>query len=267
MSDKAIKIIQITDCHLGETEGDKVLSTNPDASLTAVLALINQQHPTADLLVATGDLANEPSLPTYQRLYHLLAHSISYPFSWLPGNHDAPQLMSVLGERVNVKVHVFDAWVIILVNSCEEGCTHGYLSEAELQFLDHTLQEHSDKYAMICLHHHPVAIGSQWMDHYMVRNAQDFWQLIDQHPHVNIVLWGHVHQAFSQTYKRTALLASPSTCVQFAPGKKEFCVDNAMPGYRWLELYADGSYESGVERLVKKAETNNGAGIGASGYA
>jgi len=45
------------------------------------------------------------------------------------------------------------------------------------------------------------------------------------------------------------LLASPSTCVQFAPGSESFKVDDQPPGYRWLTLHTDGRIETGVSRV------------------
>ncbi len=47
-----------------------------------------------------------------------------------------------------------------------------------------------------------------------------------------------------------ALMASPSTCVQFAPGSAGFKADDQPPGYRWLELRADGSIETAVSRVT-----------------
>jgi Icc protein len=225
---------------------------NPDDSLDDVLALVNDNHQEVDLMLVTGDLANESTLSAYQRLHQTLSDSLHYPFAWLPGNHDDPAVMATLGETVNAKVHVLGSWVTILLNSRVEGCIYGHISEDELQFLDDVLTEHNDKHVMVCLHHQPVPIGSQWMDNYIVRNAHDFWSVIDQHSQVKIVLWGHIHQEFSDTYNNIALLATPSTCIQFTPGQKDFHVETAMPGYRWLELNSDGSFDSGVERVVMK---------------
>lgn len=252
MSDTPIKIIQITDCHLGEAKGVELLSMNPDESLGDVLTLINQNHTESDLLIATGDLANDPTLSAYERLYQSLKNDAPCPFVWLPGNHDDPALMSCFSEEVNIKVHVLGDWVIVLLNSRLEGCIHGFLSAEELVFLDDVLAEHSDKYVMVCLHHQPVPIGSQWMDNYIVRNAQDFWGVIEKYTHVKMVVWGHVHQEFTDMYNQIALLATPSTCIQFTPNKKDFHVENTMPGYRWFELNSDGSFTSGVERVTEK---------------
>jgi Icc protein len=43
-------------------------------------------------------------------------------------------------------------------------------------------------------------------------------------------------------------MGTPSTCFQFAPHSATFAIDDAGPGYRWLELHADGSLESRVGR-------------------
>lgn len=263
MSEAAVKIIQITDCHLGDAVGEELLSMNPDESLDDVLMLINKHHQKADLLLVTGDLANEATLPAYQRLHNSLASKITYPFAWLPGNHDDPAVMETLGDTVNIKVHTLGAWVIILLNSRVEGRIYGNLSRAELQFLEETLTEHKNKHTMVCLHHQPVPIGSQWMDNYIVRNAQDFWSLIESHPQVNIVAWGHVHQEFSERHNNIALLSAPSTCIQFTPGKKDFDVEDTMPGYRWFELNTNGSFTTGVERVPQK---DYGIDVSSGGY-
>ena len=48
-------------------------------------------------------------------------------------------------------------------------------------------------------------------------------------------------------------MAAPSTCIQFHPTNDNFTIDNAQPGYRWLNLGADGTIESGVERVSGKS--------------
>ncbi len=263
MTEAVVKIVQITDCHLGEKRGDEILAMNPDDSLSDVLALINQQHKNVDLLLATGDLANEAALPAYQRIYQQLNENVNYPFAWLPGNHDDPALMAQLGESVNIKTHALGSWLIVLLNSRVPGRIYGRFSEEELAFLDETLSANSDKHIMLCMHHQPVPIGSQWMDNYIIRNAHDFWQQLENHPHVKIVAWGHVHQAFSDDYQQVALLSAPSTCIQFTPGKRDFEVENSMPGYRWFELYADGSFSTQVERVAQK---DYGVDLKSGGY-
>ena len=82
-----------------------------------------------------------------------------------------------------------------------------------------------------------------------VDNAAELFAIIENHPQVRGILWGHVHQEFDGMYRGIKLMSSPSTCIQFLPGSKDFAVDTATPGYRWLEFHPDGHIETGVERI------------------
>jgi Icc protein len=99
------------------------------------------------------------------------------------------------------------------------------------------------------LHHQPVEIGCDWLDQQMVSDADTFFDILDQYPGVRGVLWGHVHQEFDRQRNGVRLLASPSTCVQFAVGSAKFKADDQPPGYRWLELHSDGRIETAVSRV------------------
>jgi Icc protein len=140
-------------------------------------------------------------------------------------------------------------WQFILLDSTRPNSPGGHLAEKELLFLEQTLEAHPDRYAIVCLHHQPVPVGSAWLDTMMVDNAQGFFHIIDRHPHVRAVVWGHIHQDFSARRNGIELLGAPSTCVQFKPGAAKVAVDDIKPGYRWFRLHAEGSFETGVERV------------------
>lgn len=263
MSEKPITLLQITDCHLGEVSGTKLLSMDPDESLDDVLRLAKKQYPDPDFMLVTGDLANEPSSEAYGRLLKKLQHSMSCPMAWLPGNHDVPEIMGEFGADINHKIRDLGDWLLILLNSRKPKRIYGQLSEQELSLLEQTLKANPDKHIVITMHHQPVPIYSQWMDNYIVRNADEFWKLAEHYPQVKLVLWGHVHQEFESNYNNIRLLATPSTCIQFTPGKKAFHIDNTMPGYRWLKLYPNGDIESGVERVEEK---DYGIDFSSNGY-
>lgn len=71
---------------------------------------------------------------------------------------------------------------------------------------------------------------------------------------VRAVLFGHIHQEFTQARGHYQLLAAPATCVQFQPHSAEFTVDNRQPGYREVLLHADGHVTSRVVRLSQYHE-------------
>jgi Icc protein len=58
-----------------------------------------------------------------------------------------------------------------------------------------------------------------------------------------------VHQQIDWLRNGVNLMASPSTCVQFAPGSERFRADDLAPGYRWLDLHPDGRIDTGVLRV------------------
>jgi len=252
-SRRALKVIQITDTHLYADSRGCLLGLNTEQSLKSVIASVRALHMPADLVLATGDLAHDGALAAYQRIYSHLK-SLGIPVYCLPGNHDeAVTLRNILNNGLLHYVeHAYHGnWHLIFLNSTMPGSEGGHLNAAALQALETHLQSSPETHTLVCLHHQPVMMGSRWLDSMVVDNANDFFTIIDRHPQVRGILWGHVHQRFDRMRKHVRLMASPSTCIQFLPMSAAFAVDEAAPGYRWLSLLEDGGIETGVERLAK----------------
>ena len=249
-----MRLIQITDCHLGPQQSETLLGLNTDQSLEDVLQLIQQAEPGFDHLLCSGDVASAGHIDCYRRFARTIRTHFSQPVSWLAGNHDSADIMESVQDSLGVqgRLIVLGEWLLVLLDSSVPGQVHGQLAASELDFLAHALESHPDKHTMVSLHHQPVPVGSAWIDQYVVRNADTFFQLIDEHPQVKIVSWGHVHQEFQAQRKNLMLVATPSTCVQFKPLCDDFTVDTRMPGYRWFELNDDGTYATGVGRVTNK---------------
>ena len=148
--------------------------------------------------------------------------------------------------RAERKGHAdFGAWRIILVDSCVPGQAGGHVSEAQLQSLQQSLAG-CERYAMICVHHHPVHMASRWLDAVGIDNADAFFRVLDAHPQVRAINWGHVHQCFDARRHGVRLLATPSTCMQFLPLSDAFAVDARQPAYRRIALREDGTLETEV---------------------
>lgn len=258
-----IKIVQITDSHLGANDGDTILSMNADDSLCDVLSLIKEQHDNIDLVLATGDIANDALPSAYQRFYSTVKEYLPVPMSWLAGNHDKSEYMTMVADAQDCRIIEMGEWVIVLLDSHVVGQIHGNLSDEALAFLPETLTKYADKHILLTFHHQPVPIGSRWMDRYILQNSHDFWKAIKPFSNIKAILWGHVHQEFDEMHNNIRLLSSPSTCIQFAPGKDEFALDRTMPGYRVLGLHADGTLETQVERVADK---DYGIDFNSSGY-
>ncbi|HEY4972955.1 MAG TPA: hypothetical protein VII41_05060, partial [Steroidobacteraceae bacterium] len=103
-----------------------------------------------------------------------------------------------------------------------------------------------ERYAMVFVHHHPVSMGSRWIDAVGIENADQFFSVLDGHAQLRAVSWGHVHQCFDARRRGVRLLATPSTCIQFLPQSNEFAIDARPPAYRRLALQADGTLDTEV---------------------
>jgi Icc protein len=141
-------------------------------------------------------------------------------------------------------------WRITMLDSAVPGSVPGYLEDKQLQLLAQALSEAPQRHHLICLHHHPVPIGAAWMEPIGLRNPEALFSVLERFPQAKALLWGHVHQDFDQTRDGLRLMASPSTCIQFAPNSEDFALDALAPGYRWLRLHDDGQLETGVSRVA-----------------
>lgn len=212
--DAVITIVQLTDPHLFADRDARLLNINTDASLQAVLQDIKSHYPKPDLLLATGDIAQDGSLTAYQRFLELAA-TIPAPLRGLPGNHDIR--LDFHATWLNQAAPIIDLgnWRIVLLDTMIPGSNAGELLPDQLDLLTTAVQEAGSKHVLVAMHHNPVAVGSQWLDTMMISNGQQLLDLIADFPQIRALLWGHVHQEYDSKQHYTAqghtvrLLATP----------------------------------------------------------
>ncbi len=250
-SDASVLLVQLTDSHLFADADGKLLGMNTHDSLQRVIERVLDEQPQVDLILASGDLSQDGSVASYQR-FRQLHEQIPAPARWFAGNHDELPAMQAACAGSDLLQPVTDLgnWRIILLDTSIPGAVPGHLSAAQLALLSAALSDAGERHVLVTFHHHPVSIGCRWMEPIGLRNPDALFAVLDGFPNVRALLWGHIHQEFDQLRNGVRLLASPSTCVQFAPGSEEFQVDQEAPGYRWLRLYADGRLETAVSRVV-----------------
>ncbi len=248
-----INILQVTDTHLFANVRETLLGVNTHRSYHAVLDAIIAEHYPVDLIVATGDLAQDHSQSAYQHFATGITR-LPAPCVWLPGNHDAQSVMNTAliqaGMTPAKQVLLSDSWQIILLDSQAPGVPYGELSDGQLAWMEHCLNAHPQRHAMILLHHHPGPCGCAWLDQHRLRNAQRLAEILAPYPTVKALVCGHIHQEMDTDWFGLRLLASPSTCVQFKPHCSEFTLDTVSPGWRWFELHSQGIVDTRVHRLT-----------------
>lgn len=247
----SVLVVQLSDSHLfAEADGQLLGMTTRD-SLTAAVDLVVAEQPDIDLVLATGDLSQDGTVESYQA-FRKASDRLKAPVRWLPGNHDELREMAIAAQQSDFMDPVVDIgnWRITMLDSAVSGAVPGYLEDSQLQLLAQALSEAPQRHHLVCLHHHPVAIGAAWMEPIGLRNPDALFSVLERFPQVRALLWGHVHQEFDQVRDGVRLMASPSTCIQFAPNSHDFALDTLAPGYRWLRLHDDGRLETGVSRVA-----------------
>ncbi|MEH6564970.1 MAG: 3',5'-cyclic-AMP phosphodiesterase [Halopseudomonas sp.] len=243
-------VVQLTDSHLFGGDSADLLGLDTLDSLNSVIDLVLGEIARMDLVLATGDITQDGSEDAYRR-FIAASLRLPAPCHWIPGNHDDAALMQRLGAAAGMSRDWADIgnWRLVLLDSSVSGSVAGHLDERQLQRLDDAVATAGERHLLVCLHHHPVDIGCDWMQPIGLQNAEALFQRLYGQTAVKALLWGHVHQEFDDLRQGLRLLATPSTCVQFAAHSDDFATDTLAPGYRWLRLYDDGRIETEVSRL------------------
>lgn len=245
----AVRLLQLTDCHLRSSPADLVKGCATDRSLAVALdaALAGLEAP-PDAVLATGDLSQDGSPESYRRFRERLG-ALGLPVLCIPGNHDDP---GALAEACSSAPFTycgdakFGAWRLVLLSTWDGERGGGRLGEDELARLGQVLATAQEPHVLVVLHHHPLPVGSRWLDSVGLDDAAQFLAAIDRAPAVRAVLWGHIHQVFDGRRKDVRYLGTPSTCFQFRPNTDVPVIDGPGPAWRILDLHPDGTVTTHV---------------------
>lgn len=252
---QTVRLLQFSDMHLFGDAAGRLRGVECLPALEAAVTDAYRRAYRIDGVLLTGDLVQDDP-GGYRWIRHVFGGS-PVPVLCLAGNHDLPDHMQatlnqppfVIGGATR-----FGRWTVIMLSSWLAGSASGELGAEQLASLRQTLREHRDQHVLLALHHHPIRMRSDWLDHVGLRDADAFLSVVHEHSNVRGVLWGHVHQSLDSFCYGVRFMATPSTCAQFLPGSAQFALDNRPPGYRFLELMHDGSIATEVCWLESYAE-------------
>lgn len=242
-----VRLLQLTDCHLKASPEAQVKGWVTEASLAAVVeAAFSPGKARPDAVLATGDITQDGSPEAYARFRERLG-GLDTPVLCLPGNHDDPEALGAICREPPFAYCPevgFGDWRLVLLSTWDGDRGGGRLGEAELTRLETALASAAEAHALVVLHHHPVPVGSRWLDGVALDDAAEFLDIIGAAPRVRGVLWGHVHQIYDTTRRGVRYLGTPSTCFQFRPGTVVPEVDALGPAWRTIDLHPDGSVDT-----------------------
>ena len=214
-------IAQITDIHLGF---DPI---NPDEfnrqRLDATLAALRELSPQPDLLLVTGDIANDgDDAQSYQRYKEAIA-DLPFPVWPLMGNHDSREpFLALFPEVPHVDGFIQyaiegEALRILVLDTLEVGRHGGGFCEARAAWLRARLDEGPDRPTLIALHHPPIDTGIAWL----TENPEAEWiarlrAAIEGRTNIVGMIAGHVHRSIVTSWAGTVLIVCSSTAPQVA---------------------------------------------------
>ncbi len=241
-----IPLVQITDLHIHADPAARSHGRDTLATLSAVVEAVRAERP--ELVLATGDLADDGSPEAYRRLRPILRR-LERPVAAIPGNHDLVGAMEehLAGDAISLAPrHTLGGWTVVMLDSTVEGEVGGHLGPGRLAALDRDLAEARADHVLAVMHHQPAPIGSP-LDDVGLDNAGDLYEVLDRRDNVRGLLWGHIHHVHEGERNGVRLMGSPSTCVQFAtaPDAGSDTTDEP-PAYRRLALHDDGRIETEV---------------------
>lgn len=245
------RLVQISDPHLLRSRDDLHRTVNTSVSFEHVLSSAAPLIRDADAVLLTGDIAQDEKADTYARLARGWIDEwvgADTPVWCLPGNHDAPLLMQVELKQppfVYLGHHELGNWEVVMLDSRNPGKASGLLGVDQLDRLAQRLEQSHAAHVLIVLHHHPLPLGSSWLDCVGLEDRDAFERTIHG-KRVRGVVFGHIHQVVDRVVENVRYLGCPSTCVQFTPHQTEFGLDMRPPGFRTLSLYPSGDIRTDV---------------------
>lgn len=241
-----MRVLHLTDPHLFADRHGELRGVNTFDTLTAVLEHVRAGRWDPGLVACTGDIIQDDTAAAYGNFRRLL-EPLGLPVHCVPGNHDVRALMQdALSEppfTYCASVSLGD-WQMVGIDSCVSGSAAGHVAATELDRLDAEIAASSARHILVCLHHPPVDVGSEWLDSVGLENGREFLERLAASGRVRLALFGHVHQEYDRRHCGVRIIGTPSTCRQFKRLSEKFAVDQRSPAYRRIELHADGTFET-----------------------
>jgi 3',5'-cyclic-AMP phosphodiesterase len=220
-----IRVLQLSDTHLLQQANALLYRQDVDKNLAMTLDVARSCGP-FDLVALTGDISQDGSAASYQRVLDML-QVIDYQ-----------HLRAIPGNGLSL-----GAWHFCPLNSFQQDCVEGHLKRDELDALSGLIDDVEGgagdvRFLMIAVHHPP---------HYLCQAAHcslfepEPLLTLAARPAVRLVMSGHVHDDYAHRLGTTMFSTSPSTCIGFDHDPAGHKASTLTAGAVIYELADDGS--------------------------
>jgi 3',5'-cyclic AMP phosphodiesterase CpdA len=210
-------VVQISDFHIVEIGRLLVDAVDTAAFLRAAVDHLNALEPAPDVVLATGDLANDGRGAQYEHLRQLLA-PLRAPLRLVPGNHDErAALRAVFPDHEELGTDGYVQYVVdgparvVVLDSSRFPEPGGRLDAGQLEWLDGALGRAPTTPTIVAVHHPPFATGIGHMDAMGLHpaDADALAAIIARHPQVERIQCGHLHRSITTRWHGTIAATAP----------------------------------------------------------
>ncbi len=250
-----VRILQLTDLHVFKDANTLLKGIPTRELLEDVVRHILANELTFDHVVITGDHTHDELPESYSAVREILTPWLDRLWQ-VPGNHDdRTVLRSVFGDLVRGVgqdriTFSFPAgpWLCLGLDTHVPGAVPGRIEADQIEWIRQQIALLNPARVALFMHHPPVDVGSVWMDSIGLSGKELVKELCEAEDRIQLICCGHVHHQFSSQLGNARVFATPSTGIQFSPEGSVPTFVAAPPGYRIIELTAEG-FSTNVCRL------------------
>lgn len=217
-------IAQISDSHLRPRDTLYKGEIDTNGAFAETIRQVNGLNPKPDLVLLSGDIADEGVPEEYENARRLLA-GLEMPFLVIPGNHDDRENFRAAFQdhaylprngAFNYVIGGFDPVRIVALDVTLPGFDHGAVTAESAAWLNAVLAEEPDRPTMILMHQPPFSCGVPYLDEYRCEGGNLLAEVVARYPAIERVLCGHVHRLMQVRFGGTLLCTAPSTSTTIA---------------------------------------------------
>ena len=255
MSDSTIYFVQISDTHIGPTQGYTNHGIASVPALQRLVDRINQLPKKPDFVIHSGDITADPDTVSALQAKTILSR-LRMPIYYVRGNHDAATdiktfmemgPMEDLSSEENRLTYRFEMkgfqFLVLDTMGPLESQPQGYLSSEQLNLL--RKEAATDGLPLVVFLHHPVLpLDAPWLDaNMLVMNGKEVHEaLVAAGDRLRGVFLGHIHQSIQTIRDGVLYVAAPSSVVQFTswPSDIEIGIqEDEQPGFNFVRLTSE----------------------------
>lgn len=180
-----------------------------------VMAFLAELPQRPDIILVTGDIADEGEIQEYQQARAALVADV--PVLILPGNHDdRGNMRTVLFDESSSYAPINQAYsgdgiTLALLDSSIPGKPEGLLEDETYTWLTELLAiTPADDVVLIAMHHPPVPVQSTVVDPIRLTNPERLAEIVAADDRILAVLTGHVHSGLMTSFAGKPLIVAPS---------------------------------------------------------